>query len=133
MDRTEAYLHNNNNIIIIDQFVTRQMPVSQIPNGILIDPAIWPHGPKIGGRLLCPFLGRGELASHPTQCGTSVPTGILIHPAVWQQQRWADPASPFWGEAGSPPNTLAWAEVYLNTKWHLDPSNHLATIQQRHR
>jgi len=23
---------------------------------------------------------------------------------------------------------VAWAEIYLRTKWHLDPSNHLATI-----
>jgi len=26
---------------------------------------------------------------------------------------------------------VAWAEVYLRTKWHLDPSNRLATIHQR--
>jgi len=28
---------------------------------------------------------------------------------------------------------MAWAEAYLPTKWHLDPSNCLATIHQRHR
>jgi len=28
---------------------------------------------------------------------------------------------------------VARAEVYLRTKWHLDPSNHLATIHQRYR
>ena len=33
------------------------------------------------------------------------------------------------GEAGSPSNTsVAWAEVYLHTKWHLDPSSRLVTI-----
>jgi len=28
---------------------------------------------------------------------------------------------------GSPTNTVAWVEAYLHTKWHLDPSIHLAT------
>ena len=28
---------------------------------------------------------------------------------------------------------VAWAEAYLHTKWHLDPSNRLATIHQRYR
>ena len=32
------------------------------------------------------------------------------------------------GEAGSPSNTMwPWAEVYLYTKWQLNPSSHLAT------
>jgi len=30
--------------------------------------------------------------------------------------------------AGSPFNTVAWAEAYLHTKWHLNPSSRLATI-----
>jgi len=30
-------------------------------------------------------------------------------------------------EAGSPSNTVAWAEAYHYTKWHLGPSNRLAT------
>jgi len=29
--------------------------------------------------------------------------------------------------SGSPSNNVAWAEVYLRTKWHLNPSNRLAT------
>jgi len=29
--------------------------------------------------------------------------------------------------AVSPSDTVAWAEAYLRTKWHLDPSCHLAT------
>ena len=28
---------------------------------------------------------------------------------------------------------VEWAEAYLHTKWHLDPSSRLATIHQRHR
>jgi len=32
------------------------------------------------------------------------------------------------GKAGSPSNTKSpWAEAYLHTKWHLNPSSHLAT------
>jgi len=31
------------------------------------------------------------------------------------------------GVAGSPSNSVAWAEAYLPTKWHLDPSSHLST------
>ena len=44
-------------------------------------------------------------------------------------------AVPVW-EMGSWVSILhdvAWAEACLPTKWHLDPSNHLATIHQRHR
>ena len=33
---------------------------------------------------------------------------------------------------GSPSNIDAWAEAYLGTKWHHDPSNRLATIHQRY-
>jgi len=38
-----------------------------------------------------------------------------------------------WGGAGSPSNSVVWVEAYLCTKWHLDPSNHLATICQHYR
>jgi len=31
------------------------------------------------------------------------------------------------GRTGSPSNTVAWAETYLHTKWHLDGSSCLAT------
>jgi len=36
---------------------------------------------------------------------------------------------PLFGERGavSPCNTVACAEAYLHTKWHLDPSSRLAT------
>jgi len=37
---------------------------------------------------------------------------------------------PFMRGAGSPSNICA--EAYLHTKWHLDPSTHLATIHQCH-
>jgi len=39
-------------------------------------------------------------------------------------------AVPLWG-AGFPSNKLVWAEVYMPTKWHLDPSCHFAPTDQR--
>ena len=30
-------------------------------------------------------------------------------------------------------HNVVWAEAYLRTKWHFDPSNRLATIHQRFR
>jgi len=36
------------------------------------------------------------------------------------------------GGAGSPSNTVTCAEAYLRPKFHLDPSNRLATIHQRY-
>jgi len=35
--------------------------------------------------------------------------------------------APF-GVAGSPCNTVGWAEAYLHTKWHLNPSSRFATM-----
>ena len=34
------------------------------------------------------------------------------------------------GKGSSPSNNVAWAEVYLRTKWHLDHSSHLATTAE---
>ena len=45
-------------------------------------------------------------------------------------------AVPFLGGAGSSSNIMwhgPWAEAYLHTKWHPNPSNRLAAIHQRHR
>ena len=37
-----------------------------VASGIVINLAIWPHGPKIGGAV--PLFGEGELGPHLTQC-----------------------------------------------------------------
>jgi len=42
-------------------------------------------------------------------------------------------AVPIWGELGPHLTQCGRAEAYLHAKFHLDPSNHLATIHQRHR
>jgi len=55
---------------------------------------------------------------------------------MWPQQTWAESwwaLPPFWGGGASPSNNVAGAEVYLHAKFHLDPSNRLATVYQRHR
>jgi len=71
----------------------------------------------------------------------------LIHPAVWPQQTLAENCGglcPFSGKgAGSPSNTMLPVVAYLlwlrpggqygatptlPTKWHLDPSSRLATL-----
>ena len=63
---------------------------------------------------------------------TSVPRGILMHPAIWPQQTGAENwgALPLFLEGSLVPiyHNVAWAEAYLRTKWHLDPSSHLTTV-----
>jgi len=63
---------------------------------------------------------------------TIVPSGILILLAVWPQQTWVENLGlcPLFGEGELGPHLaqlyVAWAEAYLHTKWHLDPSNRRA-------
>jgi len=67
---------------------------------------------------------------------TSVPSAILIHAAIWPQHIWAEN----WGlrpplgegELGLHLTQCGQAEAYLHAKFHLDPSNRLATIRQRY-
>jgi len=100
--------------------------------------------PQIGGGAVP--LSVGELGPNLMQCRLGrglppYPSGILILPAVWPQQTWAENwrpgcSVPFRGGVRFPSNTIAWAEAYLRTNWHLDPSNRLATrptIHQRYR
>ena len=81
------------------------------------------------------FAGEGRAGSSSTMWPgsrpTFVPSGILIHPAVRTQQTWAEiwGAVPLRGGAGSTSNNESWAEAYLRTKWHLDPSSRLAKIR----
>jgi len=42
-------------------------------------------------------------------------------------RKWGEAAVGGWVHTGCPSNTVAWAEAYLLTKWHLYPSNRLAT------
>jgi len=105
-----------------------------VPSGILINPAIWPQ--QTWAEIwegLCPlFFGGGELGSRVTQCrlGRRLASYqcILIHPAVWPQYIDRNLGvllshTPFGGRS----NTVVWAEAYLRTKWHIDPTSHLAS------
>ena len=60
-----------------------------------------------------------------------MPSGILIHPAIWPQQTWAENwgLCPFGeGKLGPHLTQCGQAEAYLFAKFHLDPSNRLATV-----
>jgi len=62
---------------------------------------------------------------------TFVPSGILIHPAVGHNtwaEKWGLLSPLFWGGEWVRwvPISVAWAKAYLRTKWHLDPTGHLA-------
>ena len=69
---------------------------------------------------------------------TSIPSGILIHAAIWPQQIWAQNwCSVLLSGRGSgfPSNTM-WPgprPTSVPNFIHLDPSNRLDTVHQRHR
>ena len=67
----------------------------------------------------------------------SVPRGILIHPAVSPQHTWAKDSvgcALFSWESWVPiKHKVGWAEAYLHTKWHLNPSSRLATTDIGHK
>jgi len=74
----------------------------------------------------------GELGPHLKQCAWPSPrhldhTSRLSIISIGQKVG-EGLLCPFWG-VGSLSNTyVAWAEAYLCTKWHSDPSSHFATV-----
>ena len=52
-----------------------------------------------------------------------MPSFMLIHPTVWPQYTNVTDKTDRQTQ-----QSVAWAEAYLRTKWHLDPSSRLATI-----
>ena len=72
----------------------------------------------------------GQLGPRLTQCGLG--RGLLPYQVTsssiqpFDHNRHELGTLPFLGAA--PTNNVAWAEVYLRTKWHPDPSSSLATI-----
>jgi len=97
------------------------------------------HGPRIGWGL-CPFFrGSWVPIEHKvawTEAYTSIPNGILVHLAFGHNGHWPKigGCAPL-GEGDLDPHgtwvpiyhKVAWAEAYLHTKWHLNPSSHFAT------
>ena len=89
------------------------------------------------GRKLEGCAGSPSNTKSPGLRPSSILSGMLIHPAVWRQRTWAKNwgggLSPFWRELGDHLTQCRGAEAHLRGKFHLNPSNHLATIHQRHR
>ena len=102
-------------------------------------PEVYETSSKTGSGIRILYLLTGRMWPGPRPA--SIPSGILIHPAIWPQQIWADnwelTAVPLSGRgAGSPifiKHNLTRDEAYLHVKFHLDPSNRLATIHQRYK
>jgi len=101
----------------------------------MVEPARAKWAEKWG--LLCPFPWEGEAGSpqhlspgprHTSTLRTkwSDPSGHLattdMGRGLYGRKKWVRLLCPFpWGEwrAMSPSNSVAWAEAYLHTKWHL--------------
>jgi len=96
-------------------------------------------GRKVGG---CALFWRGELGPLLTQCrleGGLPPYEV----ASWSIQPFGhnrygpkiEAAMPLWGRGSCVPiwHNVAMAEACLHARFHLDPSNCLATIHQRYR
>jgi len=106
---------------------------TSIASGILIHPAVWPfghkgHGLKIGS--CAPFLGGAGFPSNNVACAeayqsTTMPSFMLIHPTFWPQ--YTNVTDKTDRQTGQTQQSVALAEVYLRTKWHLNLSSRLAT------
>jgi len=95
-------------------------------------------GQKLGAVPPSFFWGGAGSPSNTMSPGlrpTSVQSGIFIHPTVWPQRTWAEDwgLCPFLGELGPHPTQCGRGQGLPTSKFHLDPSNRLATLHQRHR
>jgi len=124
---------------------------TSILSGILVHPAVWPQRTLAENWRLCPFreggAGSPSNTMSPRLRPTSVPSDILIHKAVWPQYTWADfffggglclflPGLSCSIERIRGFTTMRYINLcftylfpYLLTKWHLDASSRLATIE----
>jgi len=96
------------------------------------------YGPRSRG--CAPFYGEAWSASNimpPGPRPTSVPSGILIHPAGWHNRHGPKIVGlcAVEGSAGSHLTQCSLVRdlPYLCIKWHPNPSNCLATIDQHYR
>jgi len=112
---------------------------TSIPSGILIHRTVWPqYGLKSGDAV--PLFGYGELGPHLKQCPLG--RGLRLYQVASCPSSRLDTADigqklglcPMEMGAASPSGTIvARAEAYLRAKFHLDPSNRLATVHQCYR
>ena len=98
------------------------------------------QNPPIFGRVYCGQTAGWIKMPLGRESSTSIASGILIHPAVWPfghngHGPKIGACAPLLGELGS--HLRMWPaprlSVYHHAKFHVDPSNRLATIHQRHR
>jgi len=80
-----------------------------------------------------PFWGAGSLSNtmSPGPRPTAAPSGILINPAVNLVTMNIGRKLGGCGDGvqlGPTQHNVAWAKAYHRTKWHLDPSSRLATL-----
>jgi len=103
---------------------------TSIPSSILMDPAVWPQQTWAENWEAVP-LWDGYL--HLTQCGQGLPPyqvaslSIQLFGHNRHGPKIVGCYAPFLGGCGSPCNNVAWANVYICTKWHPDPSSRLGT------
>jgi len=113
---------------------------TSIPSGIVIHPAVWPQWTLAENWGLCPFLSVGGAGSPCNRMSsglrpTSVRSGILIHLAIFGSghgPKIGVGCAPFVGLLGPHLTQCGLAESYVHAKFHLDPSDRLATIHQCH-
>jgi len=102
---------------------------TSVASGILIHPAIWLQQTwaKNWGGALRERAGSPPNTMSSGPRSTFVPSGILMHPAIWPQETWAENLAGAVLHLLGGGSWLAWAQAYLHTKWHLNPSSCLAT------
>jgi len=90
-------------------------------------------GRKVGVTAL-PLSMRGQLDLHLTVwpgLGWGLPpyqvASWSVQPSGHNRHGWKIGGCALFGGSWVPINSVAWAEAYLHTKWHLDPSSRLAT------
>jgi len=103
---------------------------TSIPSWTLIHPAVWLQQTwaEKWGAVVPNFLGRESCVPllHNVAWATTdmgLPTKWHLVPSSRSQQTWAENWGLHLTQCGE-------AEAYLHAKFHLDPSNHLATTHQ---
>jgi len=107
---------------------------TSIANGILMHPAIWPQWKWAENWGMCRLFGEGELGPHLGQFGLGrgplpcqVPSWSLQPFGHNRHGPKTGSSAHFWGGELDPHLTQCRFGRGLPTKWHLDPSSHLAT------
>ena len=98
-----------------------------MPSAILIHPYIIiinSHGPKLGGGFAS-FLESGEVGKGKEKERKSIYIAPFRTKVLTKRSGMDHTVLP--ANNTMPSHMGAWAEAYVHTKWHLNPSRHLAT------